>query len=313
MSIQPGCIPCIVKQAYNLSKMAGISNHKILKLILYETMDKLLRQKDLKTAPHFSIILQSIIGKYIDIDKTLTEIKERNFQKAVKFIKYLSFMIEEAQDKLEMSLRASIAGNTIDPAANPDFNIEREINIITSGNIILDSLPKFKDDLQKSERILFIGDNYEEALFDKFLIQQLLPKEISFAVRSNIILNDITMKDARMLEIDKLCRVVESGNIIAGVDLEECTPGFLELYNNADMVIAKGQGNYETLFNAKRPIYFMFKVKCEVISEICGYPVGTSMLYYHDGNNPDLQVGEKKNHNKPQGFSPLQRSGKIEH
>jgi uncharacterized protein with ATP-grasp and redox domains len=302
-----------VKQAYSLSKMAGVINNKILAHILYETMDKLLQQKNLKTAPHFSIVLQSIIGKYVDVNKAFTEIKERNLQKAGKFIKYLSIMIEGAQDKLEMALRASIAGNTIDPAANPDFNIEREINVITSGNIILDSLPKFKSDLKKAEQILFIGDNYEEALFDKLLIQQLLPKEIVFAVRSDVILNDITLKDAVKLEINKLCRIIESGSNIAGVDPDECTTDFLQLYNNADIVIAKGQGNFETLFNAKRPLYFMFKVKCEVISEICGYPVGTSMLYYHDGNNPDLQVGEKKNHNKQQGFSPLQRSGKIEH
>jgi uncharacterized protein with ATP-grasp and redox domains len=282
-SIQPGCIPCIVKQAYNLSAMAGINNHKILKLILYETMEKLLVHKNLKTAPHFSIILQTIIGKYIDVNKALTEIKERNLQKALKYINYLTHMIEGSQDNLEMAIRSSIAGNTIDPAANPDFNIEREINIITSSNIILDSLPKFKSDLKKAGKILFIGDNYEEALFDKLLIQQLLPKEISFAVRSSQILNDITMEDAKRLDINKFCRIIETGSNIAGVDLDECTHEFLQSYNTADLVIAKGQGNYETLFDARRPIYFMFKVKCEVIAGICGYPVGTSMLYYHDG------------------------------
>ena len=94
-----------------------------------------------------------------------------------------------------------------------------------------------------------------------------MPKEIVFAVRSNEIINDITMEDAKNLEIDKLCRVIESGNIIAGIDLEECSDDFLDSYNSADLIISKGQGNYETLFNA----------------EICGYPVGTSVLYFHNG------------------------------
>jgi len=285
MSIQPGCIPCIVKQAHNFAKMVGISDSEIHKQILYDTMNKLLEHKNIKTAPHFSIILQSIIGKYINVTKAYHEIKQKNLKIAMKYINYLTHMIEGSHDKLEMAVRASIAGNTIDLALNPNFDIEREINEITSSNINLDSLPKFKDDFQKAEKILFIGDNYEEALFDKLLIKQLLPKEVVFVVRSNEILNDITMEDAKRLEIDKLCRLIESGNVIAGVDLDECNNEFLELYNIADLVIAKGQGNYETLFNARRPIYFMFKVKCDVIAEICGHPIGTSILYYSSGLN----------------------------
>lgn len=283
MSIQPGCIPCIVKQAYNFTKLAGISDAGIQKQILFETMEQLQIHKNIKTTPHFSIILQSIIGKHADVNKIYREIKSRNIRVAKKYINYLSHMIEASDYKLEMTVRASITGNAIDIAANPDFDIEKEINVITSNNINLDVLPKFEEDYQKANKILFIGDNYEEALFDKLLIKELLPKEIVFAVRSNEILNDITMDDAKNLEIDKLCRVIESGNVIAGIDLEECSDDFLDSYNSADMIISKGQGNYETLFNAKRDIYFMFKVKCDVIAEICGYPVGTSVLYFHNG------------------------------
>ncbi|MFZ0454995.1 MAG: ARMT1-like domain-containing protein, partial [Ignavibacteriaceae bacterium] len=243
MSIQTGCIPCIVKQAYSFSKLAGISDVEIQKQILFETMNKLQIHKNIKTSPHFSIILQSIISKYTDINKIYREIKSRNVQRAMKYINYLTHMIEASDDKLELAVRASIAGNTIDLAANPNFDIEKEINVITSNNINLDFFPKFKEDLHKAKTILFIGDNYEEALFDKLLIKQLLPKEIVFAVRSNEILNDITMEDAKRLEIDKFCKLIESGNVIAGIDLEECSGDFLDSYNSADMIIAKGQGN----------------------------------------------------------------------
>lgn len=283
MGIQPGCIPCIVKQAYNTVKLTKISDAEIQKQILFETMEQLQVHRNIKTAPHFSIILQSIICRYTDVNKIYREIKSRNIRTAMKYINYLTHMIEASDDKLEMAVRASIAGNTIDIAANPNFDIEKEINVITSNNINLDALPKFREDYQKAKNILFIGDNYEEAIFDKLLIKELMPKEIVFAVRSNEIINDITMEDAKNLEIDKLCRVIESGNIIAGIDLEECSDDFLDSYNSADLIISKGQGNYETLFNAKRTIYFMFKVKCDVIAEICGYPVGTSVLYFHNG------------------------------
>jgi len=84
MSIQPGCIPCIVKQAHNFAKMVGISDSEIHKQILYDTMNKLLEHKNIKTAPHFSIILQSIIGKYINVTKAYHEIKQKNLKIAMK-------------------------------------------------------------------------------------------------------------------------------------------------------------------------------------------------------------------------------------
>ena len=116
-------------------------------------------------------------------------------------------------------------------------------------------------------------------MFDKILIEQLLPKEVVFAVRSKEILNDITLEDAKSLEIDRLCKVIESGSEISGTALEQVSEEFFELFNNSDLVIAKGQGNFETLMNTKRKIYFLFKIKCEPISELCGYPIGTGILH----------------------------------
>jgi hypothetical protein len=107
---------------------------------------------------------------------------------------------------------------------------------------------------------------------------------VVYAVRSNEILNDITLQDAKILGIDKLCKVIESGSRISGTDLNEGTGEFIDLYKNADMIIAKGQGNFETLLNSERSIYFLFKVKCEVISELCGHPVGTGLLHLSNLN-----------------------------
>ena len=116
-------------------------------------------------------------------------------------------------------------------------------------------------------------------MFDKILLKQLLPKRIVFAVRSKPILNDITLEDAKTLGIDKICEVMESGSKIAGTDLSQCSPEFLNFIEKADLVIAKGQGNFETLLNVERPIYFLFKVKCDVIGRRSGLPVGRNALY----------------------------------
>jgi len=279
MLISPACIPCIVKQSYTLTRLLGVEDKKIQSKIIYDTLNLLLKKKETPTAPHFSVELQSIINKNINGVGSFKKIKEKNRQIAEKYLKYLKTMVEASNDKLEMAVRIAITGNTIDLGANPNFELEKEINIITSRQINLDSLGKFREDLKKAEQILFITDNYEEALFDKILIEQLLPKEVVFAVRSKEILNDITLEDAKSLGIDKLCKVIESGSKISGTALEQVSKEFLELFNNADLVIAKGQGNLETLLNSRRKIYFLFKIKCEPISELCGYPVGTGLLY----------------------------------
>ena len=279
MIISPACIPCIVKQSYTLSRLLGVEDENLQSKIIYETMNLLLEEKDTPTAPHFSGKLQSIINKNLNGTASFKEMKERNRETAEKYIKYLKTMVEASTDKLETAIRISITGNTIDLGANPNFDLEREINIITSNQINLDSLGLFRKDLKKANRILFIADNYEEALFDKISIEQLIPKEVVFAVRSKEILNDITLEDAKSLGIDKLCKVIESGSTISGTAMEQVSNEFLDYFNNADLVISKGQGNFETLLNSKRKIYFLFKIKCEPIAELCGYPAGTGLIY----------------------------------
>lgn len=277
--ISSGCIPCIVKQSYTLSKIIGIKDDKIQKRIIFDTLGELLRNKEIKSAPHFSIILKKIIGNYIDVNESFARVKKRNLSRAKKYLKYLESIYESAGDKLETAIRISITGNTIDLAANPDFDIEKEINLMLSSGINVDLLDVFKKDFVRANNILFISDNYEEALFDKIFLRELLKKDVVLAVRSDNILNDMTLEDAKSLKIDRMCRVIESGSKIAGTDLEKCTKEFLDLFNNSDIVIAKGQGNLETLFNANRRVYFLFKVKCDVISELIGYPKGMGILY----------------------------------
>ena len=230
------------------------------------------------TAPMFSATIQSIVEKHLGVANPYESIKEKNRARAEQYLPYVRRLMDGSKDKLEFAIRAAIVGNIIDLGASPQFDIEREINRITSNDIDLSSLPRFKDDLKKAELILYIGDNYEEALFDTFLLTELLLRKVVFAVRSKPVLNDITLEDAKRIGIDALCTVIESGSTIAGTDLKESTREFLELYNKADIVIAKGQGNYETLMDETRPIYFIFKIKCEVIAERSGYPVGHGIL-----------------------------------
>lgn len=282
MYFDPGCIPCLIKQASNAAKL--FTNDKDLQLkIVKEACREVLTVDGNFTAPMFSATVQLLIEETLKVENPYQKLKEENLIKAKRFIPYLQEMVEDSEDKLEMAVRVAIAGNVIDLGANPNFNIEHEVSKITSTGINLSAFNQFKEDLSKADSILYIGDNFEEALFDKILLARLLPKRIVFAVRSRPILNDITLDDAKNLGIDKVCEVIESGSKIAGTDLAQCNDKFLKLFNQADMVISKGQGNYETLLNTRRKVYFLFKVKCEAIAQRCGFPAGTSVLYLHNG------------------------------
>lgn len=278
MIFAPACIPCIVNQAYNSAQLLSSRNDdlqfKILTDVCVETKNI---NKNL-AVPFFSKNIQQIICKHTEASDPYSAIKKNNISKAGKYIPVLREMIGNSEDKLEAAIRAAIIGNSIDFGANPNFNLDHEIQSFLSNQIDDLTLANFKHDLAKAKLILYIGDNYEEALFDKLLLSELLPARIVFAVRTNPVLNDIILEEAKQLNIDKICEVIESGSTIAGTDLNECTPEFMHLYKSADIVISKGQGNYETLIDETRPIYFLFKVKCGVISNHCGIPVGNGAM-----------------------------------
>ncbi len=279
MILDSACIPCIINQAYNISKITTKRDKALQVKIMKKVCSALTHIDENAPAPLFTLTMQKIVENAVGKRNIYKDVKKKNISKIAGMVSYFNDLMNNANDKLEMAVRIAIAGNTIDIAANPHFDARQEISRITHNDIDLKTYKHFQSDIKKASVILYVGDNYEEALFDKILLTILNPKRLVFAVRSYPILNDITLQDARQLKIDKICEVIESGSKIAGTDLDQCTDEFLDLFTKADVVIAKGQGNYETLMDVDRPIYFLFKVKCEAIARRSGLPIGTSALY----------------------------------
>ncbi len=274
----PRCIPCIVNQATRASALFAEGNKERQLAIIKEVCREIEEIDSAYTAPLFSARIQSIVERHTGMVNPYGAIKEQNRRRVEAYLPYIKGLMDRAEDRLEVAVRAAIVGNIIDLGASPTFDIESEVNRLESDFIDLSMLPRFKQELAEARVVLYIGDNYEEALFDKFLLSELLPRKVVFAVRSRPILNDITLDDARRIGIDVICRVIESGSTIAGTDMKTCSPEFLKLYHEADIVIAKGQGNYETLIDETRAITFIFRIKCEVIAERSGIPVGSGVL-----------------------------------
>ncbi|MCG6913431.1 ARMT1-like domain-containing protein [bacterium BMS3Abin03] len=278
MSLSPDCIPCILKQALYAARIAKINDEKIQIEILKYVIKELNNIDNIETAPELSNKIQDIVKVFSGINDPYAEEKERNLKRASKFVPYLKTYINNSYDKLEQAVRVAILGNIIDLGANPDFKLEDEINRINSNNIVLDDYPLFKEKVEKAKYILYIGDNAEEAIFDKLLIEQLQCKNIIFVVKDSYILNDVTIDFAKKIGLNKIAKVISSGSKVAGTNLKETNKTFNKYFFNAPVIIAKGQGNFETLMNCDREIFYMFKVKCEVIAKRTGYKVGTSVL-----------------------------------
>ena len=112
------------------------------------------------------------------------------------------------------------------------------------------------------------------------LIEQLPSEKVMYAVRGKPILNDITPAEVKQIGFDTICRVVDNGSDAPGTILEQCSLEFRKLFDDADMIILKGQGNFETLQGCGREIFFLMKVKCSVTAEETGLPVG-SIFFHH--------------------------------
>lgn len=278
----PECIPCVINQALRAAKLFTNGDKNLQLKILKEVCEEVKIINEVFTAPHFSAVIQEIVEKNVNNENPYKELKEKNIKLVEQFLPILEKKMEDDEDKLEEAIKIAIMGNTIDVGANPNFDIRGEIENYTSEDYSPVNIDQLKNSLRNAESILYIGDNYEEALFDKFLLKELINKDVTFAVRSKPILNDITLEDAKKLGIDKISKVIESGSRIGGTDLNYCTKEFIKKFNDADVVISKGQGNYETLLDEARPIYFLFKVKCEAIAERSGSPVGSSVIYYNN-------------------------------
>jgi uncharacterized protein with ATP-grasp and redox domains len=289
------CVPCFLRQALEAARLAG-ATEKQQKKILMKLARKLLKiSLDMPPSATARDVFR-IVNKVIRSDQdAFAEIKDKSNLLVLKFYDQLKAKIDRSHDKLLTAVKLAIAGNIIDYGAkiftHPEEEIEKilreENKIIRQENKRLFNYQKFKSTIKKSNTILYLGDNAGEIVFDRLLIGEIKEfnnkVKIIFAVRGKPIINDALRKDAYQVGINKVAEVISSGADTPGTVLNRCTKKFLKIYKRADMVISKGQGNFEALSEAKRSIFFLFMVKCAVIAGIVKSRVGDIALIYHSG------------------------------
>jgi uncharacterized protein with ATP-grasp and redox domains len=139
---------------------------------------------------------------------------------------------------------------------------------------------EFRRGVHEARRILYLADNAGEIVLDRLLIEQLPKERVVLAVRGRPVINDATMMDAQSAGLSGLVEVIDNGSDVPGTAVAECSAAFQGRFAEADLIIAKGQGNFETLSEEPANIFFLFKVKCPVVSSHVGLPVGTHVLLH---------------------------------
>jgi len=281
MRTYQACIPCIMKLfTTTLEKVSLPEDQKADFLTRFEAYWK---KADMSLPPARTVgmIYQQVLQETGQQDLFKTQ-KTRGVQEALLLYPRLKDIVAQAEDRLEAALRISALGNILD-AGNPNsYDLEEEIDRLFAAPLRGASLDLFKDRLNHASSLLFLADNAGETVFDRVLIETLeLP--VLYAVKSAPALDDALLEDARQAGLERLTTLLETGTSYPGTYLPSCSPEFREIFLDADLILAKGQANYETLSNAKRDLFFLLKVKCEVISGEIGLPLGSLTLKYHPG------------------------------
>ena len=262
------CLPCFMNQALRTGRIATNDEPKIKRLL--DEVGMLIQKIPMEnTPPETGALIYKMVSEITGNLDPYKKIKERNIEHALHLYPELKQKVKASNDSLLTAIRLAVAGNVIDLGVNKEFNIVKDVETILHQEFAIFDYELFKQELNKAKEILYIGDNSGEAVFDKILIEQ-LGKPVIFAVREIPVINDITLKETKQIGIDKVAKVISSGTTAPGTILDFCNDEFLEIFNNADMIISKGQGNYEGLSNVNRSIFFLLKAKCPVIARNIG-------------------------------------------
>ncbi|OCC14582.1 hypothetical protein DBT_2124 [Dissulfuribacter thermophilus] len=227
--------------------------------------------------PKNAVAIYDMISDFLGTEDPFSSIKDRSTKEVLKLYPLLEERIKTHADPLEAAIRLAVCGNVIDYGTSSDFNLLDELDRIFNVDFYKWEYDEFKDRLNRADWVLYIGDNSGESVFDRLLIEE-LARPVKFVVRGGPIINDVTYKDAIDAGIHKVATIVSSGCRVPGIDFEWCSEEFLKLYHEAPMIISKGQGNFETLSDEKREIFFLFKIKCDVVARHLDCPLGSMFM-----------------------------------
>jgi len=291
------CLSCYLRQAMQVARLS--TDDTELQLEALRSVARLTSKMDMaKTPPENSIAVYRALAEITSCPDPYAAIKKESNHDALALHSQFAEMIAKAADPLAFALRLAIGGNIIDYGAMHDFDVDVALDrclqvsyAVDDGSLLLARLRS----LQGGAKILYLADNSGEIVYDSLVIQELteMGLDVTVAVKSAAIINDALMADACSAGIDNYATIIENGTSCPGTPLDRCSEEFLVAFTTADLILSKGQGNFETLSETEAEIFFLLTVKCPVVgahlAEISGTTAealpgaGELALYYYNG------------------------------
>ena len=267
------CYPCFLRQALSAARYAQIDEKRQL-AVLRRVLEVLKSLPAGATPPEVAHQVHRMVRAESGVDDPYRQAKEESTRQALALYPQLKSLVEQADDPLDTAFRLSIAGNIIDFGAKESYDLWATVERVLRQPYAVDDRETFRAMLAQADHILYLGDNAGETVFDRLLIEQ-LPVPVIYAAKGGPVLNDATLADARAAGLDEVATLIDTGADAAGTILSLCSDTFRAAYEAAPLIIAKGQGNYETLSEAEPKVFCLLQVKCEVIARDLGVPVGS--------------------------------------
>ena len=269
------CIPCFVRQAAEAVEMSGCSascKERLLRRLLRE-----IASADWAVMPvTIAQRIQRTVRDETEHRDPYRELKAKMNRTALDLLPALADTVRRQPDPRTAVVRLAIAGNLLDAGSKARLapeDLPKRLSAIWDMPLVGNAADLFRA-AEVAERILYLADNAGEIVFDRLLIEALPTEKITVAVRGAPVINDATMEDAHTAGIPAVAKVIDNGSDAPGTLLDECSQPFRLHFDDADMIIAKGQGNYETLSETNKHVFFLLTVKCPMIATDIGAAVG---------------------------------------
>jgi len=220
------------------------------------------------SSPEYSRALHVILRKYTNNPDPYKLAKKQSNDLVMSMYSDLKNQIQHSANPFDTALRLAIAGNIMDFAIGSNFDLQATITKVLQTDFAIDHSKKLQEAISKAKTVLYLGDNCGEIVFDKLFIETINHPNLMYAVRGATIINDATIDDAHYVGMNLVANILSNGYDAPSTIVKKCSKDFQDVFNRADVIISKGQGNLEGLLDNKtNEIYFLLMVKCQAIAD----------------------------------------------
>ena len=284
MKIDVECIPCFARQAISTTRRCT-DDPDIQWKVMRRVSECVSSLSPESSPPEFAASVYGVIAELTGVEDPFKAQKVEANNLAMAVVAELGNGLDDFPDPLLAAVKLSIAGNSMDLGVVSEFGDVGDLaRRVMETDLGVDCYGALLARLRTARDVLVIGDNTGEIVFDRVLIQQMRRInhcQYSYMVRGRPVINDVTRQDAKDVGIDGVAEVLDSGAATPGLVLSACSGDAYERFMNTDLVIAKGQGNYESLSDAPREVFFLLLAKCDVVSRELKVPVGAAVVKHH--------------------------------